>query len=842
MDKFQAQLQAISVAEKDAYKRLERISGLEYVIGAGLRDIIKEEGPAGRNTEKAASFLSAFENFRILPVEEKKVLIAQVKEFFLSLTSSVVPPERPVSRRQAEQHRKPHHVSKPLFSLSAAKRASPLVLKKQGAGTVNPRMILIDTLPSVGSRTRNLLYSLNIKTLYDLLANLPKRYEDRSSLVPLAELAFGRYQSFAGRVVRTHIKQASRKKTRIFEVYLTDASSAMLKLVFFQNPGRYLLEKFPPGGEVMVYGKVELDHYNHIRSVVHPEVEEVEQGCEEESAVHIGRIVPVYGLTKTLSQRRIRKVVSEALCEYIRGVCDPLPEDILSELSLPARWEAFREVHFPEKSTTEELESRKNRYHQRLKFEEAFLLQLGLLLKRREIIITKSRLFRPFETGEGGVLRRLRSSLGYTLTVAQERSIQEIVADMLSKERMNRLLQGDVGSGKTIVALHALLLCLENGYQAAIMAPTEILAFQHFLSFRELLQGLGYRIAFLSSALTRKEKQEVHCRIEKGDVHLVVGTHALITQDVTFKDLGLAVIDEQHKFGVKQRLELVSKGDAPELLVMTATPIPRTMTLTLFGDLSVSLLDEMPAKRKPITTFMRTKSKKKEAYRFLKKEIDAGRQGYVVFPLVEESESLDLQAACQSYEELKEGYFSAYNVGLLHGKMRNEEKEEVMREFKRGNLDLLVATTVIEVGIDVPNATVMLIEHAERFGLSQLHQLRGRVGRGDAQSFCWLIQHGGSRDAKKRLDVMVESTDGFYIAEKDLEIRGPGDFLGIRQSGLPDLRWLNIVQDIRTLESARQAAEGFIKKNKGLDPHRFPLLYGELTAWWEAKSDFLHAG
>jgi ATP-dependent DNA helicase RecG len=500
--------------------------------------------------------------------------------------------------------------------------------------------------------------------------------------------------------------------------------------------------------------------------------------------------------------------------------------------------QALQQVHFPDRTQHPETLNRGiSEFHRRLVFDDFFLLQLGLAYKRREVIEEKKGI--AFST-EGARLDRFLSQLPFSLTAAQKRVIEEIKQDMARPRPMNRLVQGDVGCGKTLVALVALVITIENGYQGVFMAPTEILAEQHYLTVKRWVSNLGLKVVLVTSGLNKKKRQLVERQLQTGEVHLAVGTHALIQEGVRFKRLGLVIIDEQHKFGVLQRGELVKKGNHPDVLIMTATPIPRTLALTAYGDMDVSIIDKLPPGRSPIETVLLEEPERKKGYDIVVKELSEGRQAYVVYPLVEESQKTDLKAAIQMERYLREKVFQGWRVGLLHGQMKTEEKERVMFLFKDHQIDLLVATSVIEVGIDVPNATVMWIEHAERFGLAQLHQLRGRVGRSSHRSICLLM--AGARlagEARRRLEVMVQYQDGFMIAERDLILRGPGEFFGTRQAGLPELKVANLIRDARVLELARGEAFRLLEQDPLLLQPEHEQLRQALHRRWKDKLELM---
>ena len=569
--------------------------------------------------------------------------------------------------------------------------------------------------------------------------------------------------------------------------------------------------------------------------ILHPEFEILSSDdSEQEAGLHTGRIVPIYEAAEKITTRVFRSILHHVLGS-LEPLEDPLPEPVRERLKLPDRWTAIQALHFPEQGADLRLlNAFRTPAHWRLIFEEFFWLECGLSLKR-----SKARL-QPgvsFELNES-VRERIKGMLPFKPTGAQKRVLKEIAQDMQAPHPMSRLLQGDVGSGKTLVAAEAAVIAIENGYQIAVLAPTEILATQHYFYFKNLFQKMGYVVALLTGSATSREKSQLKKLIAEGLVHVGIGTHALLEEDVAWKNLGLAIIDEQHRFGVIQRLQLASKGRHPDVLVMTATPIPRTLALTIYGDLDISIIDEMPPGRRPIQTKQVTEDQLESAYSFLKKQIMLGRQAYVVYPVIEENEAL--KAAEKMYQHLSERVFPDLRVGLLHGRLKTSEKESIMEEFRRGDVKILVSTTVIEVGVDVPNATVMVIEQAERFGLAQLHQLRGRVGRGAEQSYCILVTGKLSDAGRERIRTMVESNDGFYIAEMDLKLRGPGEFFGTKQAGLPALRIGNIIRDQDVLEVARSEAQAFIANPPSPEELRRAVNY--IRQHWQRRYALVQVG
>jgi ATP-dependent DNA helicase RecG len=604
-------------------------------------------------------------------------------------------------------------------------------------------------------------------------------------------------------------------------------SSGFLKAVWFNQP--YLERVFKRGQKMIVHGKVQRYSSGPLQMHV-KDYEIVEEGPDE--SLHVGRLVPVYGLTRGLTQRPLRSLMKRLVDGYAGLVAEPLPEALRARRRLPLLAAALAAVHFP--SGEPELSAGRHR----LIFDDFFLFQLGLAIRRQREGRQRGLSMNP----PGALCDRLLGALPYRLTGAQERVWREIRDDMAAPYPMNRLLQGDVGSGKTVVAALGMLTAIEAGYQAAFMAPTEILAEQHLMTLKSLLHPLEVDVALLTNAIRGKARDRVLADAAAGALRCVVGTHALVQEGVQFKRLGLVVVDEQHRFGVAQRATLRGKGERPDVLVMTATPIPRTLALTLYGDLDVSVLDELPPGRKPVVTVARGEAKRHQIYDFLRAEIAAGRQVYVVCPLVAESEVSDLRAATEMAERLGSAVFPDLRVGLLHGRLSFADKERVMREFKDGRAHILVSTTVIEVGIDVPNASVMLIEHAERFGLSQLHQLRGRVGRGPFKSYCILLSAASSDEAKRRIAAMTDTNDGFRIAEVDLAVRGPGDFFGTRQSGLPEFRVADLLRDGALLEEARRDALAVIARDPQLVAPDHRALRAAVLARWRGKLDLASVG
>ena len=716
----------------------------------------------------------------------------------------------------------------------------------------------------VGPKRALLLEKLGIRTIEDALWFLPWRYEDRSRIVSISQLVPEEKATIAGTIHHAGLRRTRRRNMTLFTMSVQDETGAV-EVVFFNQP--YLDDVLKNGLRVVLSGPVVRQRRGVGVQMRTPQYEVVDE--DEDLLLHVGRIVPVYHETRGLSSRQLRRILWGLLETYGSDLQDPLPSRLLEQHQWPSLHAAIASLHFPGTgSDLSLLNDWQTPAHHRLAFEEGFLLQLALALRQRmRQSASPGIAFRL----SGSYTMPLQKHLSFQLTDAQQRVLAEIEADMHAARPMNRLLQGDVGSGKTIVALHAMLGACGDGYQAALMAPTEILAEQHVLTIRPYLDALDVSVAFLTGGTSPKERAATLARIAAGDVQLIVGTHALLEQDVQFAKLGIVVVDEQHKFGVLQRGKLREKALYPDVLVMTATPIPRTLAMTIYGDLDVSVIDELPAGRQPIRTRVFRHNARSRAYELVRKEVNGGRQAYIVYPLVEESEKLDLEAVMQAAERLRSMEFVGMHVGIIHGRMKSDERAQIMKAFRAGDVHVLVATTVIEVGVDVPNATVMVIEHADRFGLAQLHQLRGRVGRGAQRSFCFLISSAGRRwdlgtdvpargtfvpalpfpsepaaerprrpagptqTAGQRLKAMVQCADGFAIAEQDLRIRGPGEMMGTRQSGIPEFRVMNLVRDATALEQARQEAFVMIERDPQLSHPDHQLLKSTVLRKWQTK-------
>ena len=725
----------------------------------------------------------------------------------------------------------------------------------------------VQYIKGVGPRIAEILNAKGIYTVGDLLYYLPFRYEDRLNPRGIGELRPGEMATVIGEVRNSGLFRTRRMP--IFQLTVGQGRSRLRCLWFNAT---YLQDKFKPGEMIALYGKVEQDQRTRELQIMQPQFEILGEGesgdnsAEKKAAesLEIGRIVPIYesaGQGK-LSPRWFRRAIRTALDNLTPELPEPIPAIVRSRMGLIGPRAALWNVHWPEPGESfQDLQSSRTPAHIRLIFDELFFVELGLELRRRE---------QKAETGiafklDDKVRAAIKKILPFHPTPAQKRVLKEIAGDMEKPYPMRRLLQGDVGSGKTIVGFEAAIIAIENGYQVALMAPTEILAQQHYFSARRILENAGYRIVLLTGSLESDRKREIRRHIAQGSAQLVIGTHALLEEKVEFANPGLVIVDEQHRFGVMQRLKLMKKSGEevrgaagaavrpaerslaaaePDVLVMTATPIPRTLALTLYGDLDLSVLDELPPGRTPIVTKSITDDQSPKVWDFVRKQVAAGHQAYVVYPVIAENEDTELKAAVKMYRELSGRIFADLKVGLLHGRLDAELKEQVMRMFQKGELNILVATTVIEVGVDVPNATVMVIEHAERFGLAQLHQLRGRIGRGAAKSYCILMTGGKvTEEGQRRLDAMVRTNDGFQIAELDLELRGPGEIFGTRQAGLPSFRVANIIRDGQLLEAAkREAAAVLAGPNSEITSEEISRALVQMRARWKHTYGLVEVG
>ncbi|HEY6304108.1 MAG TPA: ATP-dependent DNA helicase RecG [Terriglobales bacterium] len=741
----------------------------------------------------------------------------------------------------------------------------------------------VQFVKGIGPRLAEILAAKDIRTVDDLLHYLPFRYEDRLNPRSVAELRAGEMATVIAEVCNSGLFRT--RRAPIFQLTVGQGRTR-LKCIWFN--ATYLQDRFQPGQMLALYGKVEEGRDGELQ-IVQPQfeilgdiniindeggTEAAEKEAEKKAAasLEIGRIVPIYESTGQgrLTPRWFRRIIRGALENLSPDLPDPIPAAVRTHLSLVSPREALFKVHWPDAGESfADLQSSRTAAHIRMIFDELFFIELGLELKRRE---QKAQTGIAFQLNDV-VREAIKKILPFHPTAAQKRVLKEIATDMQTPCPMRRLLQGDVGSGKTIVAFQAAIIAIENGYQVALMAPTEILAQQHYFSARQILERAGYRVVLLTGSLEEDRKRNVRRHIAQGNAQLIIGTHALIQDRVEFEKLGLVVVDEQHRFGVMQRLKLMKKSDEarvvtelrpvspcgnarrsagsdpePDVLVMTATPIPRTLALTLYGDLDISVLDELPPGRTPVVTRSLPDERAPEVWSFVRKQIGAGHQAYVVYPVIEENpantEAREVKAAAQMHRQLRDKIFPSLHVGLLHGRLDTDEKERTMREFQQGTIEILVATTVIEVGVDVPNATVMVIEHADRFGLAQLHQLRGRIGRGAAKSYCVLMHDGKvSEEGARRLDAMVRSNDGFQIAELDLELRGPGEFFGTKQAGLPSFRVANIIRDRQLLEAAKHEAAFVVSgPNPEISKDEIDRALREMRSRWALSYGLVEVG
>lgn len=818
----------IEFASRDDCAHLKTVTNLSTFISAQVSDALRQATYPKAIEASLTSLRDLFADFEpTLSVEEQR---RRVQAAVVQITKLRAAVQQQLCRPHESPIRTPH-------DLEAQAREQPPIWN-----------LSVRFTKGVGPKRTSVLQRLRIDTVEDALWTMPWRYEDRSVMTPIGNLVPGMVASICGTVGKCEMKQTRSRRLSVLELGVED-ESGRLQVTFFNQP--FLESKLPLGTRVMMSGRVIAGRQGWM--VPRMDVAQYEiLGEGSESTLHVGRIVPIYHETKGWTSRHMRVLVRTLLMDHGLELLDHLPAALRARQRLIPIHEALHDIHFPKTGTDIQLlECGKSPAHRRLAFEELLLLQLALATRYRSVHDEPKELrFNP----RTPLLKKLDSLLPFRLTTAQDLVLREIFRDMISPRPMNRLVQGDVGSGKTVVALHAIVMACGSGYQAALMAPTEILAEQHYRTLSTTLEALGLRVTLVRGGEKASAKRAQAEGLVSGDIQVAIGTHALLQHGVKFKSLGLAVIDEQHKFGVLQRKTLIDKGYKPDVLVLTATPIPRTLAMTVYGDLDVSVIDVLPPGRKPVRTFLFGEGQRHRAYHIIRDELRHGKQAYVVYPLVEESEKIDLHAAIQGAEELRNGEFSEFRVGLLHGRMKAAEKEAVMVDFKAGTIQLLVATTVVEVGVDVPNATIMMIEHAERFGLAQLHQLRGRVGRGSHQSYCLLIAanmaqerarrgRGAQEDqefmssAKERLEALVRSNDGFVIAEDDLRIRGPGEFFGLRQWGMPEFRVANLVRDGALLQQARQEAFSLLQSDPELQESAHQELREAMLRKWEKKLD-----
>ena len=798
----------IDYACRDSFARITQLQDLQSYVDRQIATALETiEEPGLR--ERLIGFQKLFRDFKVLPAADRQ-------------------------ERLTEASRRLTHLEEISLKISESNSFPSFIWERP-----------VQYLKGVGPRRAEQFGRLRVKIIEDLLYFLPWRYEDRSQISVIADLKPDLHQTVCGVIQSTRLIITRRKRFQIVETLVGDDTGSVIARWFNQS---YLEKLLKPGHHVMLSGKTRTDRSLRHRIIFEGPVYELLDAPEDPSnlsGLHTGCIVPIYHETQGLSSRQIRSLLRQRLNDCANQIPERLPTSVRAAFRFPTLAESLENVHFPSGGMSlEVLSCAKTKSHQHLIFEELLLMQLGLGLRRREVVLEGKGI--EFHA-DGRILMQFLKRLPYQLTLAQQRVLQEIKGDMVKRQPMNRLLQGDVGCGKTVIAVAAVMIAVDNGYQAALMTPTEILAEQHYLTIKKLVKPLGISIALVSQGLTGQSRRVIEGEMATGKVNLIIGTHALIQEGVRFHKLGLAIIDEQHKFGVMQRALLTKKGYHPDVLVMTATPIPRTLALSVYGDLDISVIDEMPQGRGSVQTILYTESQRAKAYRLVRDQIACGRQAYVIYPLVDESEKSSLKAAVKMARHLQDNVFIDLNVELLHGQMKTEEKEKVMARFKKRKIHVLVATTVVEVGLDIPNATVMLIEHADRYGLTQLHQLRGRVGRGPHPSYCLLMAgfSGLSRlteDARKRLSILVRNQDGFVIAEEDLQLRGPGDFFGTRQSGLPELRVANIIRDAVWLEKARSVAGEILKDDPFLKKQEHRDLREALYRKWKDRLNLSSIG
>ncbi len=816
MESIKALLQKIEqpliFASKENYRNLSHIKNLGKSL-LHLLEILK--GDLSSDSSRLPEELyQIFSDYDLKDLEAKKEIITNALSMLgqLKVAIDAIPSIK-------QQH---HYRENTLQRISDLKEAMAKMI------------VPIQYIKGVGPKMAERFATKKIATVEDLLFFLPRAYEDRREIKKINKLEPGKTQTIIGKVILTQAKYYG--KRRIVEVIVSD-NTANLTAKWFKGQMSYLTGTFKKGTRVIFTGNVTLNYAD--KSMIHPDYEILDEE-DDADLLNFKRIVPLYSETEGLHQKYLRKIMNQALEQYSRYVASPIPAEICRKRNLINFHEALLAVHFPEvTASVDDYNAMQTPAHRRLIYDEFFFFQLGMAIKKSGRVLEQGISFKI----KGNLLNKFLASLSFKLTEAQSVVIAEIHHDMASQFSMNRLLQGDVGSGKTIVAMAAMIRACENNYQAALMAPTEILAKQHYLIIKNWADAIGLITVLITGSMNAALKNETLEQINSGKANIVIGTHALIQESVDFQRLGLVVIDEQHRFGVMQRATLRNKGINADVLVMTATPIPRTLAMTVYGDLDISVIDEMPPGKKPVHTVLLGENKRDKVYQTIRAELIKDHQAFIVYPLVEQSENLDLKDATNMAEHLQKDVFPDYRVGLIHGKMKEKEKDTVMQEFLANKINILVSTTVIEVGIDVPRASLMVIEHAERFGLSQLHQLRGRVGRRDIPSSCILLaDYKCTADARKRLKVMEKTTDGFAIAEEDLAIRGPGDFLGTRQSGLPDFRIASIIRDARILNDAKEDAFDLAARDPLLEKPEHAILKETLLTKWQGKLDLAKTG
>lgn len=847
MSEFANLFKVLLQEQKNGYSDKVVIGGLDGYVTNWAQRTREEQDPA--QNERIGVLLNLLKGYHQAPPEKRREMV----DTALLLTQADAEHARQgrrqlaaASPRERSKESHPHVFSKarrPKVDESSATDAASAAIAPASRGGVSEKPVKeneeaqvaatpsradsfgldadVIQLQSVGPVRGKKLSNLGVRTIRDMLYLFPRRYDDYSRLKTISQLMYGEEATIIARVSVVNTREV-RGNMHITNVLLADQTGS-INATFYRQP--FLAKRLRPGTQIVVSGRVERD-LNRL-GFKHPEWEPLTK-----ELLHTARIVPVYPLTEGITARWLRKTIRGVVEYWANKVPDALPREIKQQAHLIDLDDALREIHFP--SSMEAL----GRARRRLAFEEFLLIQIGVLRQRRKWRAVPGRILRL----PAGFVNAFSSSLPFDLTGAQRRALDQILQEIEQPVPMSRLLQGDVGSGKTVVAAAAMLVAVANDAQAVLMAPTEILAEQHYKTINSIVErqngnnGHKPRVELLVGSMRPRDKTRVHGMIASGEVNIAVGTHALIQESVSFKDLAFAVIDEQHRFGVAQRSALRQKGYTPHVLVMSATPIPRTLALTVYGDLDLSLLDEMPPGRQKISTKWLEPRERERAYAFIRKQVGEGRQAFVICPLIEESEAIDARAAVEEYERLRKEVYPDLRVGLIHGKLKPAEKEAVMNGFRDGQIDVLVATSVVEVGIDVPNATVMLIEGADRFGLAQLHQFRGRVGRGAHQSYCMLLADKSGSTSDERLKVIEETQDGFRLAEEDLQIRGPGEFFGTRQSGLPDLKVAKL-SDVKLLEEARRVAQDIFERDPELQNPDHRLLSQTVKTFWRGEGD-----
>ncbi len=795
-------------ASKNNFSALLNIKGLEELIPS----LVEKALPFISSNKSKNNLINLAQDFKIyktLTSDEKKVLIKTALLNIKNITTS--------------QNKKPLKKEAPSSNTSFTESMHMLSTP-------------IDKIKGVGPKISESLKRMNINNIEDLLYLIPRDYIDRRRIKKISQINSGEHATIIGKVMSIS-SRAFAGRSKLFEIMISDGSQN-LSAKWFRINAKYqniLKSRFKEGTEVILSGTI--SNFRYQKEVHHPEIDIVAGEDTFETKL---KILPVYPLTEGIHQKSMHKIMEYTVLNFCKFIPDVMPDNIREKNDLIPLQTAFQHVHFPDtEDDIDNLLEMQSDYHRRIVFDEFFMLQTVLALRKKGIAIVPGISFKIHQDK----INKFLKTLPFSLTNAQQRSVDDIFTDMKRTYPMNRLIQGDVGSGKTVVSLVACLCAKLNGYQSAIMAPTEILAEQHLKTIKSLTEKLNINVVLLTSSQPKAQKDAALVKIKNGESDIIIGTHALIQEAVEFKKLGFAVIDEQHKFGVMQRAEIKRKGENPDVMVMTATPIPRTLGLTVYGDLDISIINELPPGRKPIKTKVFHENRREDVYRIISQELEKSRQAFIVYPLVEESEKMDLLDATNMASYLQKDIFPDYKVGLVHGRMKGIEKDAIMNKFKEGTINILVSTTVVEVGIDVPNASLIIIEHAERFGLSQLHQLRGRVGRGSAESMCILLaQFKKSDEAKQRLTIMSKTNDGFKIAEEDFNIRGPGEFLGTRQSGLPDFRVAHIGRDIKILVDARKAAFDLIDRDPELKKPEHQLLKRLLLERWKGRLELAGIG